>query len=85
MTAAPPPISLFQFRNRRISKVAGFETGFTERALILLATWGFNTSARSPNPPPPQDERSPSVPLENVGLFQWGPTIVRVSNYSEGI
>ena len=51
--------------------------------LILLATWGINTSYRPPNSPPPQHERfSSSAPLENFGFVKWGPIIGRVSNYS---
>ena len=52
----------------------------TKIPFILLATWGINTSYRPPNPPPPQHERSSSVPLEKFGLLQWGPITIRVSN-----
>ena len=33
MTLVPPPISRSQFRNRPISKTAGFETGVAVRGL----------------------------------------------------
>ena len=52
----------------------------TKIPFILLATWGLNISYTPPNPPPPQHERSSSVPLENSGYVQWGPIIARVSN-----
>jgi len=48
---------------------------------IILATWGISTSARPPNPPPPQDERYSSVPLENSGFVQWGPMSLRVLQF----
>jgi hypothetical protein len=45
VTLAPPPISRPRFRNRPISKPAGFETGVAERALCNLASAGFETGA----------------------------------------
>jgi hypothetical protein len=68
-----------------VSRDQSYGMSLTKIPFILLATWGLNISYTPPNPPPPQHERSSSVPLENSGLPLWGPIIVRVSNYSEDI
>ena len=52
MTLVPPPISRSQFRNRPVSKTAGFETGVVVRGLSLLESGASDRVAdRTPQEP----------------------------------